>query len=162
MKYNNNTHTHTKREARTRTRVLITTTSEYRGITAATLQVISEAVEDEAFLGKMATLSLVSHKMGSWMRWCEGCWCHNDLLIGCPSWPARKAALLNACVPDDECHWSCCRGTELALGKYKEMILDLENIAGHPTLIEAFHNLPRSRVDMLTDSVEQTCGSLVA
>ncbi len=66
-------------------------------------------------------------RVGHWSRWLEGCPCHNDLLINCRSHRERGVALMRAGVVAGHCPWAGRRGTELVLGKLREMVQELRS-----------------------------------
>ena len=94
-------------------------------LSSVTYGLVKAATDDADFLPRVKIIKSVVVCVGGWARWCEGCWCHNDILIGLETFDQRKRALMDAGVHRGICPWGGKRGTELALGKKDEMIASI-------------------------------------
>jgi hypothetical protein len=99
----------------------------------AVYSLVQAAIDDVSFILRLKIIHAVVVRVGHWARWCEGCWCHDHLLVEAASFDQRKRALMNAGVPKGVCPWQGKRGTELALGKKNELLADI-NAAGGDVL----------------------------
>ena len=62
-------------------------------VQAAIYTAVDAGFRDPLFTGRAQVLLVATHRTGHWMRWIEGCPCHDHLLIACKSYAARRALL---------------------------------------------------------------------
>lgn len=65
----------------------------------ALYEAISADYTDPFFSGRAGILLSLTRRVGHWMRWCEGCWCHEHILVSATSWDERHELLEKAGVP---------------------------------------------------------------
>ena len=65
-------------------------------LSVALYEGVHAAYTDPLFVWRVRIVASVSHSVGHWSRWLEGCWCHESLLLGCRNFAERKQALQEA------------------------------------------------------------------
>ena len=65
----------------------------------ALYETVAVGCTDPSFVGRVGILLSITRRIGHWMRWCEGCWCHEHILISAADWVERHELLERAGVP---------------------------------------------------------------